>query len=701
MTDVQHDRQDPLSTALTFDTHFEWELDEEPEPTRAPIFVDITTRDDERRPIIPAAYRRGNVRTTVRRGVGRNTHRAGYHTVRAPLYATKVAWYSAVGTVRIVGKSIRWWWVTEQHQLRQDAATNNDPQTWLKLHNDAKNTRRWRGIVLSSAGVGIVLLTAALLWLDKWWAWAAVGIPAAALLSHHGRPLDKPILGTAVVIPRYRVLTADIVLRAYYAAKLGDPEKAPVGFGSPMARDGEGSRVVVNLPYGKSFGDALKAKAPIASGLDVSESQVFLTRDPASTRSHVLWVADRDPLAIPAGRTPLLRLRPTDIWAPAPFGLDERGRPVSVDLMWNSMLVGAQPRKGKTFAARLLALYAALDPWVRITIIDGKKSPDWMKFTLVADRYIRGMTPMPESGDQIDLLIETLEEIKQDIGRRNDRLSQLPVSICPEGKLTRDIARNPRYGMPIRLLVLEEFQVYFELPEQDTNKRIANLLTYIVSVGPSAGVIILSSTQKPSGVGAGDVARLFTRYRDNHQIRFALRCGNRIVSEAVLGGEAYSEGFDASALPLGEAYRGVGILYGDRDEPPTVRTHLADGEDAERILVAARAMRERAGTLSGMAAGESADVERRDPLADVRTTFYAGEARVSWKQIADRLADMYPQAYTDTTQEAVSATVRPLLDPESRTVKGYNVRVGEKSLKGLLLEDLEQAIARRQIGDGR
>ena len=32
--------------------------------------------------------------------------------------------------------------------------------------------------------------------------------------------------------------------------------------------------------------------------------------------------------------------------------------------MWISILVGAQPRKGKTFSARLLALFAALDPYV-------------------------------------------------------------------------------------------------------------------------------------------------------------------------------------------------------------------------------------------------------------------------------------------------------------------------------------------------
>jgi hypothetical protein len=57
------------------------------------------------------------------------------------------------------------------------------------------------------------------------------------------------------------------------------------------------------------------------------------------------------------------------------------------------------------------------------------------------------------------------------------------------------------------MLVMEEFQMYFE--DQKKNKEIANLLARIQALGPAAGVIVLSSSQKPSGVGAGDVQRLF------------------------------------------------------------------------------------------------------------------------------------------------------------------------------------------------
>jgi len=42
-----------------------------------------------------------------------------------------------------------------------------------------------------------------------------------------------------VVTPRFRRLTADAVLRAYYSAGLGHPEKPgqQITFGSQMARD--------------------------------------------------------------------------------------------------------------------------------------------------------------------------------------------------------------------------------------------------------------------------------------------------------------------------------------------------------------------------------------------------------------------------------------------------------------------------------
>src|SRR5450756_2942276 len=104
------------------------------------------------------------------------------------------------------------------------------------------------------------------------------------------------------------------------------------------------------------------------------------------------------------------------------------------------------------------------------------------------------------------------------------------------------------------MLVVEEFQVYFELTDQKANATIADLLSFILAQGPSVGVIPVDLSQKPSGIGAGDIQRLFNRYRDNHTARIGLKCGNRDVSIAVLGHAAYTAGADASSLPVAVSY---------------------------------------------------------------------------------------------------------------------------------------------------
>jgi len=681
------------------DTSFEVELDEEPPRRHEPVYVDVVSRDEEFLPIVPANWSTwSNAKNSMRRLSRRWWHITRWHLLRAPWHALLLSWFALVGAARLAARQQRWWWVSEQDQLRQAAATNNDPDTWSRLMREVRAIRLYRGTVLGGEVAALVVGYELLLHFAPRWTMYALVMAAMPLLARAGR-LGRPVIGSAVVQQRYRKLRGDIVLRAYYRAGLGHPDKKDeeIGFLSPMSRDAmdSGSQVKVVLPFGRTFADAVNVKSKIASGLDVSDFQVFLTRDKESVRSHTLFVADHDPLAIPAGPTVMLDRRPRDIWEPMPLGLDERGRRVLLDLMWNSILIGAQPRKGKTFTARLIGLYAALDPYVRLTVVDGKKSPDWRKFVLVAHMIIFGTAPNRD-GDPIEMLLMALIEIKRHIERVNDQLSQLPVELCPEGKLTRELARDPRFpDLFVWLLVMEEFQVYFEGEDQDVNKQIAGLLSFIMAQGPSAGVILLSSSQKPSGVGAGDVQRLFNRYRDNHQVRFALKCGSRDVSMAVLGGDAYQEGYDASSLPVGKEYRGIGYLYGASDDTPLVRCELATGEDAEAILLAARAHRERLGLLTGMAAGEDMARDLRDVLRDVRSVFYAGEARISWPELAERMREQMPEHYSDLTADVISAQVRGL-GVAAKSVKDRK-HFESGTGQGFDLTALDAAIQRRVL----
>ncbi|TCJ32162.1 cell division protein FtsK [Parafrankia sp. BMG5.11] len=648
-------------------------------------------REGERRPIVREDLRWPHLATTVRHTGAFWAYVALFHTVRAPWYLVVALRAALIGAGRLLSQHGRWLMVTDASGLRQ-AAANGDASTWLSLHRTvhAARTRHALIVLAEMAVCGCAIFVLPSVWetlpiLGR--IILVVGIAAPFVVA--GRPQHGRLIPPAVVTPRFRRLTADIVLRAYYAARLGDPEKPgqQITFGSAMARDGDGSRVLVDLPYGKGFTDATRAHPAIASGLDVAISQVFLSPDKTSNRRHVLWVADRDPLAIPAGRTPLLRLHETDIWKPIPLGLDERGRQVLLDLLWNSILVGAQPRKGKSFSLRHIGLYAAADPYVKLSVFDASGRPDWRGFTAVADRCSFGMA-LTRDGDPIEILLDTLREIKRDVEDRYIRLSDLPPSVVPEGKLTREIARDPSYGMPVRFLILDEFQLYFSTGDSDVDREIADLLVYLVRVAPAAGVIIGSATQRPSGIGSGgEVARRFTDYRDNHIVRFALKTGSYVVSDLVLGSGAYSEGLDSSTLD--PEYKGVGILRGALDHSPTVRSYLADAEDSAKILTAARVRREKLGTLTGQAAGLpfQATEAARNVLEDVATIF-GGDSALHWPEVAERLARVFPEHYADVNAEVISAQCRAL------GVPSVNVRRGTSVLKGARADAVRAALQR-------
>ncbi|HET6293530.1 MAG TPA: cell division protein FtsK, partial [Kribbella sp.] len=326
----------------------------------------------ERMPIIPVHLLPQNLPATIRKALARSGHVALFHTVRSPWYGAKLGWFAGRGFTRVVRNQIAWWWVPNSFALEQKAADASELKEWEKIHRQLKATRLWRGGVLTAQNIGLAV-SAPILWnAAPAGLLAAAGAGAVAGLAHYGRPAGQTLVGTAVVAPRFRKLNSDIVLRAYYAAGLGNPDKTDkqVNFGSTMSRDASntGTEVVIDLPWGLGWTQVVNAKEKIASGLDVHVRQVFLTPDDSSSRRHKLFVADVDPLGIPAGTTDMLDGKRRSIWRPVRFGLDERGRLVGLSLPWFSLLVGAQPRKGKTFSARLVALHAALDPYVRLIV---------------------------------------------------------------------------------------------------------------------------------------------------------------------------------------------------------------------------------------------------------------------------------------------------------------------------------------------
>ncbi len=651
----------------------------------------MEAKDKARLPVLPDWVKLPDQRTAVRKWAVRHYSTViGYHAVRLPcIYTPKVLWYSPRGAWRWSTAVGRWVFDAEGKGLRLAAVANEDAAEYLKLSRQRNDRVRLRGIVATLAGfVGLAAVLTLFVMAPSWLLLLAVAT-LTTTLGVVGAPADRPLIDLAKVTFRKRRLSSDIVIRAHEVAKLTTKDQT-IAFPRPIGRDGDGWRVVVDLPFGRTFEDALNAHGRLASGMDIAPTQLFMDKDETSGRRVSYWIADRDPLAVPSGKTPLLGATRVDFWKPFPWGVDERGNPVMATMLWLSLLVGAVPRQGKTFSARTIALAAALDPYVRLYVFDGKASPDWRKFALVAHRIAFGI--VPKNGfDPVVHLLTSLRDLKADVEDRYHRLSELPLHICPEGKLTPEISRDKKLNMPLTLFVVDEVQEYLQHPEH--GKEILSLLVYLARVAPAVGVSVMTSTQKP------DDKACPSELRDQHQARFALRVGAYQVSDTILGAGSYSEGLDASKLL--KSHKGVGLLKGMSDDSGIVRTYLADGRDAERILTRAAALREAEGTLSGDAAGEAPAPEvSATILDDVAAVLGKGEAKVWSDAIVDRLADLRPDVYGAWAEldakpkaEALTAALKPFgvaTDQISRRIDGRQV-----NKRGIKRDDIAAAITQR------
>lgn len=613
----------------------------------------------QRRPVVPEWMADRAARRAAERWLASYAgHVTAFHTVRLPLYGWRVAWWVPRGGWRIVHVSVRWVFDTEMHPLRVKAIRAGEADLALKL--DRQHAERVRPRVILAGVVLVVLLVGGLaVWLlAPWWAQAlAVALPVA-LAAACGRRPDRPLLDTAVLSPQLRKLSPDIVLRAFVAAGLAK-EDHPVSFATPIHRDANGWRVVIDLPYGTTADKAMSRRVDVSSGLDVDERQVFLTRvrgASGSARRVDLWVADEDPLSVPAGPSPLLDARRVNFWTGVPFGVDERGKPVPLCLLWAAMLVGAIPRQGKTFVARLVALGAALDPHVQLRVHDLKGGPDWVPFRHVAHRLFFGDRPDPETGvDPVLALLDGARELLAEVDHRNRTLRTLPASVCPEGKLTEELSRTRAAGMPLILMVIDEVQRAFT--HKEYGAELEEVLTDLAKVGPSAGIMLLAATQKP------DAKSTPTGFRDQFGVKFALRVTTRDASEAVLGAGAYGEGLDASKLSPDA--KGCGLLRGVGDSGSveggwTVRTYLADSTDAETVCLRGRGLREAAGTLDGMAAGQvpSATPPAYSAAADTLTVM-GTEDKAHSDVLCSRLAERWPDRYAEWQPKQLGAALKP------------------------------------------
>ncbi|MQM26639.1 cell division protein FtsK [Glycomyces albidus] len=646
---------------------------------------------DRRAPILPAwVLSRSGLAAELTRFGKLVAYRCAYHGVRLPLYGARLAAWSPVGTARVVGAVWRWASDAEGRPIRSDAVTAHDYAAYQGLVRLRDRHVRFRGALTITGALG---LTGAGLYLGFGapdpLAWSALGGTVAAL-GLAGKPADKPLVTRAVVKVKLRPLTSPMVEKAL--SRIGIAALTAIAKGGegihwpePISRDGSGWRAVIDLPAGTTAVEVIDRRDKLAAALARPLGCVWPEgQSDVHPGRLVLWVGDTDLADAKAVAWPLAKGGTVDLFAPFPLGVDPRGKAVTADLMYTNWLVGSIPGMGKTFLVKLPVLAAGLDARAEVQVFELKGTGDLAFAEQYATRYASGA-----DDEEIEAALIALRDLRAECKRRARIIKGLPRDLCPENKVTPELASRKGLGLHPLVVAIDECQELFSHPEY--GKEAAELAEKVVKLGRALGVILLLATQRP------DKDSLPTGVSANVGTRACLRVMGQVENDMILGTSAYKNGIRATMFTKRD--RGVFYLVGAADAALIVKGAFVDGPAADRIAARARALRIERGTLAGHAAGEAtatAAAPAHHVLDDLAAVWPGGEANVWNTVLVDRLAELRPEVYgqwtglADTAKtEALTAAVKPY----GLSTKGVGRRVGGEVVnrRGLNRGDLDKA----------
>ena len=304
--------------------------------------------------------------------------------------------------------------------------------------------------LISAAVAYVTYLLGSIAWGHARWliplAIAVLVITAAVV----ARPEGTRIVTPAAVPSKYEKLTQDVIVRALGSLGLSGIDRwlregKQLVFPHPVRQDGPGWRAEVDLPYGVTATKVIERREQLASGLRRPLGAVW--PEPVTTE-HTgrleLWVGQQDITTRKPVPWPLLRSGTADVFKPVPAGTDTRGRPVKAPLIYHNWLIGSMPGNGKTGAVRELNAAAAVDVLPEMQVHELKGTGDLDAFEPLCTRFISGI-----DDESIGYAAESLALLRKECERRGPKIKALPTAICPEKRLTREIAQKYRSLRPI------------------------------------------------------------------------------------------------------------------------------------------------------------------------------------------------------------------------------------------------------------
>ncbi|MGH3220240.1 MAG: cell division protein FtsK [Streptosporangiaceae bacterium] len=632
------------------------------------LFADVTT-PGTRKPVLPDwAASREAAKHHAKRVGGHAAHATAYHGLRAPWYLLLTAFWAVVGTVRLVLAWLRWWLIPIPPEVWADSITDGH-RAWHRAHSVHKETTKVRGIIsIAGVGVVIVIIEQTIIHGLGW----TLFIPAAATLFcavAFGRPPGTKIVQSAKVPALYEPLTQDVITRSLAALGMAGinqwlRENKPIEFVGPVRQDGPGWRAEVNLPYGVTATEVIDRREKLASGLRRPLGAVW--PEPVTTEHSgrlELWVGQEDITTRKLVPWPLLKSGTVDVFKPVPFGTDTRGKPVVAPLIYHNYLIGSMPRNGKTGTMRELAAAVSLDPLCGMWMAELKGTGDLDPFEPLCLRFVSGIDDA-----SIEYAAESLAKLRGECERRAPKIKALPMTICPERRVTREIAQKYKDLRPLAAFI-DECQNLFSHPKW--GKKAGADAEFIIKVGPAMGIMLFLATQRPDKLSTP------TGVSANASIRFCLYVAGQIENDMILGTSSYQNGIRAT-LFRPEIDAGLGYLKGATAAPKVVRTYFMDVPQTQSVVARARLARERGGTLPVQGTAEVP----RDVLADTLAVF-GDNPGLHWDVLAERLAAAFPDRYAGITSKAVTAELR------AAGVASVSVSMASKVARGARKSDIE------------
>jgi len=414
--------------------------------------------------------------------------------------------------------------------------------------------------------------------------------------------------------------------------KLNDAVKKgwEVEFLTPPVRVNNcGYHAAFSLPMGVTPDMIADRRDVLARNLNRAPLEVWPTA--AERAGYVdLWVADPGSTEKPAPPYPLLHDGKADVFAGIPFGVSQRGDVIIVSLPGGNLVFGGLMGQGKSNAARVTMLGAALDPLCEVWVFVFANNGDFDAYQPRLARYHRGIDDTISAA-----ALQALRDLYEKVAQREARLAELGAK-----KVTRALAEKHPELRPLVALFSECHELF---GHEQFGKEAADLAVQTMRRGRKTAITLAFDTQ--SSRADAIPPKIVELVKVN--ACFAVKSWRS--NDGFLGDGSFQAGIRATELRPGKDV-GTSLLTGATDERFEILKWFYIEADDDTGYDAAAEVIERAMTYlddhtarAELAAGpgdEEAVNVPRDLLDDLAAVL--GNERVPAADVPARLRDLAP-----------------------------------------------------------